>query len=440
MLRFNENNEVISKEMHSAILVAVQTSDDITYSMEELSGLAEAADVEVLGLLIQNLEKPNKATYIGKGKVVELAEMCVNMEADTVIFNNELSGIQLRNLEEQLDVRVIDRTILILDIFASRAVSGEGKLQVELAQLQYRLPRLIGFGKSLSRLGGGIGTRGPGEKKLEIDRRHIAKRMDDIKAEILKLRSSRSTQRAKREKSEIPIVALVGYTNSGKSAMMNKLLEMTNGGEKVVFEEDMLFATLDTSQRRIKLENNLEFILIDTVGFVSKLPHSLVSAFKSTLEEVNYADLLLHIVDASYENYDFHIEVTEQVMKEIGAGDKEKLLVFNKIDLLEDLSGVEQAEPCVIGAPQESINVSAKTGYGIEELLEQIKIKIFGDRVVVTLLIPYDRGDISSYLCEKAEVYSSEYLENGTLMNVCISNGDYGRLKKYEMEAAGGAI
>ena len=433
MLKFNENNEVIDKEIHRAILVGLQISEDITYSMEELSGLAEAAEIEVLGQMIQKLERPNKATYIGKGKVAELAEMCENMEADTVIFNNELSGMQLRNLEEQLNVKVIDRTILILDIFASRAVSGEGKLQVELAQLQYRLPRLTGFGKALSRLGGGIGTRGPGEKKLETDRRHISKRMDDIKAEIVKLRSSRNTQRAKRAKSEIPVAALVGYTNSGKSAMMNKLLEIAGDPEKIVFEENMLFATLDTSQRRIKFDNNNEFILIDTVGFVSKLPHALISAFKATLEEVTYADLLLQIVDASYENHDFQIEVTDQVLKEIGAGDKEKLLVFNKIDLLEAVPVSNgQTAAGFIGAPQENIAVSAKTGEGMEALIEKIKAKIFEGRVNAKFLIPYHKGDISSYLCEHAEVYAMEYNEDGTFLHVCVTNADYSRLKQYE--------
>ena len=215
MLRFTENNEVIRDDAYRAILVGLQTSEDISYSMEELKGLAEAANVEVLGQMIQNLERPNTATLIGKGKVEELAEMVKNMEADTVIFNDELTGMQLRNLEDAVGVRVIDRTILILDIFAARANSREGKLQVELAQLAYRMPRLTGFGKSLSRLGGGIGTRGPGEKKLETDRRHIERRMYDIKAELAQLKNTRSVQRARREKSEIPAVALVGYTNSG---------------------------------------------------------------------------------------------------------------------------------------------------------------------------------------------------------------------------------
>lgn len=333
MLRFNENNEVIREEEYKVILVGLQRDEDISYSMEELAGLAEAAGSEVLGQMVQNLEKPNTATLIGKGKVEELAQMVKAMEADMVIFNDELSGMQLRNLEDAVGVRVIDRTILILDIFAARAVSKEGKLQVELAQLQYRMPRLTGFGKSLSRLGGGIGTRGPGEKKLETDRRHIERRMNDIKAELLQLKNTRTTQRAKREKQQIPVAALVGYTNSGKSAIMNRILAMSDKDEKNVFEENMLFATLDTQQRGIVLESGRKFILIDTVGFVSKLPHSLVEAFKATLEEVTYADLLLHVVDASYENHDFHIEVTDKVMKEIGAGDKEKMMVFNKCDL-----------------------------------------------------------------------------------------------------------
>ena len=275
MLRFTENNEVIRDDAYRAILVGLQTSEDISYSMEELKGLAEAANVEVLGQMIQNLERPNTATLIGKGKVEELAEMAQNMEADTVIFNDELTGMQLRNLEDAVGVRVIDRTILILDIFAARANSREGKLQVELAQLAYRMPRLTGFGKSLSRLGGGIGTRGPGEKKLETDRRHIERRMYDIKAELAQLKNTRSVQRARREKSEIPVVALVGYTNSGKSALMNRILAMTEKEEeKAVFEKNMLFATLDTQQRSVVLDTNHQFILVDTVGFVSKLPRA----------------------------------------------------------------------------------------------------------------------------------------------------------------------
>lgn len=427
MLRFNENNEVIREDEYKAILVGLQRNEDISYSMEELKGLAEAANADVLGQMVQNLERPNTATLIGKGKVEELAEMVKNMEADTVIFNDELTGMQLRNLEDAVGVRVIDRTILILDIFADRATSKEGKLQVELAQLQYRMPRLTGFGKSLSRLGGGIGTRGPGEKKLETDRRHIERRMYDIKAELAQLKNTRGVQRARREKSEIPVVALVGYTNSGKSALMNRILSMTEKEDKTVFEKNMLFATLDTQQRSVVLDSNHQFILVDTVGFVSKLPHSLVEAFKATLEEVVYADLLVHVVDSAFENYDFQIEVTNKVLAEIGAAGKEKIMAYNKIDLI--------GENSVIPFPgTDSIFISAKYGQNIDELLEKIKQSIFKDEVSARLLIPYAKGDVSSYLCEKAKVNVMEYREDGTYFEVELKAADYQRLKEYEVK------
>ena len=424
MVRFNENNEVIKDEEYRAILAGIQLNEDISYSMQELEGLAEADNIEVIGSMIQSLERPNTATLIGKGKVEELAEMCENMEADMVIFNDELSGVQLRNLEEATGVRVIDRTILILDIFADRADSKEGKLQVELAQLQYRMPRLTGFGKSLSRLGGGIGTRGPGEKKLETDRRHIAGRIDDIKAELKRLNKTREVQRSGREKSQIPVVALMGYTNSGKSAIMNRLLAMSEKDDKTVSSRDMLFATLDTQHRRIELEPGSEFILIDTVGFVSKLPHSLVEAFKSTLDEVKYADLLIHIVDSAYENRDFQIEVTDQVIKQIGAGSKEKIMVYNKMDIASE-------KPVDISG-NDAVYVSAKTGENIQELIDIIKEKIFGSRIEAYLLIPYDKGSVTSYLCENAEIISMDYKENGTLIHVRFSKEDYGKYKRYE--------
>ena len=423
MIRFDENNEIIREEEYRAILVGLQTREDITHSMDELEGLAEADGVEVIGRVIQSLERPNTATFIGKGKVEELAEMCANMEADTVIFNDELSGVQLRNLEEAVGVRVIDRTILILDIFADRATSREGKLQVELAQLQYRMPRLTGFGKSLSRLGGGIGTRGPGEKKLETDRRHIAGRIDDIKAELKKMNKNRAVQRAGREKSNIPVVALMGYTNSGKSAVMNKLLEMTEREEKVVMSQDMLFATLDTQHRKISLDPGAEFILIDTVGFVSKLPHSLVEAFKSTLDEVKYADLLVHVVDSAYEERDFQKDVSNNVIEQIGAGGKEKIMAYNKMDIAEerplDVSGCD------------AVYISALTGDNMDVLIDTIKTKIFGNRVHARLLIPYDKGSITSYLLENAEITSTEYTADGTLIEGYFSAEDYGRYEKY---------
>ena len=423
MIRFDENNEIIREEEYRAILVGLQVREDITHSMDELEGLAEADGVEVIGRVTQSLERPNTSTFIGKGKVEELAEMCANMEADTVIFNDELSGVQLRNLEEAVGVRVIDRTILILDIFADRATSREGKLQVELAQLQYRMPRLTGFGKSLSRLGGGIGTRGPGEKKLETDRRHIAGRIDDIKAELKKMNKNRAVQRAGREKSNIPVVALMGYTNSGKSAVMNKLLEMTEREEKVVMSQDMLFATLDTQHRKISLDPGAEFILIDTVGFVSKLPHSLVEAFKSTLDEVKYADLLVHVVDSAYEERDFQIDVTNNVIEQIGAGGKEKIMAYNKMDVAEerplDVSGCD------------AVYISALTGDNMDVLIDTIKAKIFGNRVHARLLIPYDKGSITSYLLENAEITYTEYTADGTLIEGYFSAEDYGRYEKY---------
>ena len=425
MVRFNEQNEVISEESYRAILVGLEIGADISYSMEELDGLAEAAGATVLGRMIQSMEKPNTATMIGKGKVEELAQMAQAMEADLIIFNDELSGMQLRNLEEATGVRVIDRTILILDIFAARATSREGKLQVELAQLKYRLPRLTGFGRSLSRLGGGIGTRGPGEKKLETDRRHIERRMYDIREELRQLKSTRGTQRARRQKSSVPVVALVGYTNAGKSAIMNRILAMTGREEKNVFEEDMLFATLDVQQRGVDLQNGRRFVLIDTVGFVSKLPHSLIEAFKATLEEVVYADLLLHVVDASYENHDFHIAVTERVLKELGAGGKDKIMVFNKCDLPH--------EQIIMEPGTENIELSARTGQGMDQLLEAIEDKLFSGRIKARLLIPFSRGEIASYLCEEADVAVMDYRPEGTYFELSLKEADYQRFREYEI-------
>lgn len=426
MVRFNENNEVLQEDDYRAILVGLQRSEDVTYYMEELQGLAEAAGIEVVGQMIQARSRPENATYIGKGKVEELSEFCTAMEADTVIFNHELSGMQLRNLEDLLNVRVLDRTILILDIFASRAVSREGKLQVELAQLQYRLPRLTGFGKTLSRLGGGIGTRGPGEKKLETDRRHINRRMDEIKREIEEVKKNRRTQRAQRQRSGIPVVAIVGYTNSGKSALMNRFLHDTNKDEKSVTEVDMLFATLDTFQRLINLDTHHSFLLIDTVGFVSHLPHTLVKAFKATLEEVTFADLLLHVVDSSYTENHFHVEVTDQVLKDIGAGEKDRLLVYNKIDLVES----ENRASC---EGQDAVCISAKYGDNMEQLVEMIKERLFSDRRRACLLIPFDRGDVASDLCTRYKPDLTEYRNEGTYMELDLSLTDYQRLEKYRL-------
>ena len=272
----------------NAILVAVNRNNDnfeVENSMNELESLVESANGIVVGKIIQKLDRINTSTYIGKGKVAELAEFVENLDVDAVVFDDELSGIQIRNLEDQVGTKVIDRTILIMDIFAARANSKEGRLQVELAQLQYRLPRLVGFGKSLSRLGAGIGTRWPGEKQIETDRRHIRRRIDDLKKDLADIQKTRTLHRKKRKKSGIPIVALVGYTNVGKSAIMNYMIENFGKEEKKVEEADMLFATLDAKHRLIEIDNNRQFILVDTVGFVSKLSHNLVDAFKGTLQE-----------------------------------------------------------------------------------------------------------------------------------------------------------
>ena len=428
MLKFNDNNEVIKEEEYKAILVGVQLGEDISYSMEELKGLCEAASIEAIGSVIQNMEKPNTATLIGSGKVDEIRELVSNMEADLVVFNDELSGMQLRNLEDAFGVRVIDRVILILDIFAKRATSREGKLQVELAQLKYRIPRLTGFGKSLSRLGGGIGTRGPGEKKLETDRRHIERRIYDIRDELDSIKRNRATQKKLREKNEIPVVALVGYTNSGKSALMNRILSKTEKEEKQVFEENMLFATLDTYQRRVEPDKNHSFILVDTIGFVSRLPHLLIDAFKATLEIVTEADLLVHVVDASYENSDFHVEVTEKVLKEIGAGSKAKIKALNKVDLVGDRNTLE-----VNSTGKDSFLISAKYDTGVDELMSEIMKRIFGEMIETKLLIPYTRGDISSYIQNKGEVKNIEYTGEGTLMECSLKEEVYNRFKEFEV-------
>ena len=430
MLRFTEDNEILREDSYRGIVAGVQWREDIERSMDELEGLCEADGIQVVGRLEQSLERPNSATLIGKGKVEELKDICGSMEVDTVVFNEELSGIQIRNLEEALGVRVIDRTILILDIFADRAVSKEGKLQVELAQLKYRLPRLTGFGRSLSRLGGGIGTRGPGEKKLETDRRHIARRIDDIKEELAKAGKSRQTQKSGRAKSGMPVVALVGYTNSGKSAIMNRLLDMfedeTAAGlteNKKVGSKDMLFATLDTAHRKLSLGKGMDFILIDTVGFVSGLPHDLVDAFKSTLEEVKDADVLIHVVDNSREDKEFQIEVTGNVIRQLGAGGAYTIMAYNKID-------IDPEEPVITGG-DDAVFISAKTGEGMDSLAEAVKKALFSDMVSAALFIPYDKGGIVSYLCENGQIESMDYKEEGTLLKGSFREADYNKYRSY---------
>lgn len=407
--------------MHSGSRNEIAIED----SMDELAELASAAGAEVRGRLIQNRPTIDVATYIGKGKVEEVRFAVETEGADIVIFNDELSGAQIRNLEAALDCKVVDRTALILDIFAQRARSSVARLQVELAQLRYALPRLTGLGISMSRTGGGIGTRGPGEQKLEIDRRRIRDKISDLMNDLEAEKRIRETQRSKRIKSEIPVVALVGYTNAGKSTVMNRLLALgeSRDADKLVFEKDMLFATLDTNHRRISLEDRKDFILIDTVGFVSKLPHALVQAFKATLEEVLEADLLLQVVDVANENYPMQMRVTESVLKELGVKDKKMVYLYNKIDKLQTLDELERRE--------DILQISAKSGLGIDTLMDRLRQELFSAWRSTRLLVPYTRGEISAFLHGQYTVLRSEYQDDGILFEAELDEAAVGRLQEF---------
>lgn len=426
----NDDNQIVEDIEQRAILVGLSLGRDeydIEESMIELKELTLAANAEVAGILIQNKERVDATFFIGKGKVEEVRQACEINEANLVIFNDELSGAQIRNLENALDVKVIDRTALILDIFAVRAKTKIAKLQVELAQLRYRLPRLQGLGVSLSRTGAGIGTRGPGEQKLELDRRRIRDRITEIQRQIKEANQSREVQRNQREKNEVPIVAVVGYTNAGKSTLMNKILEMTNDediSDKQVFVKNMLFATLDTYSRRITLDENRSFILVDTVGFVSKLPHALVEAFKATLEEVNEADLLVHVIDASNEHQGMQFNVTNRVLDEIGAGNKKMIFAQNKIDLLDHE---------IVSLRENTYQTSALSGKGIEELIQRIVKEIFSDIVSATFLVPFDQGRVLSEICDAGKVLSTDYLEKGTQVVVELHEKDYNKYKTFSV-------
>ncbi|MBF4693827.1 GTPase HflX [Fusibacter ferrireducens] len=420
-----EENQILTQR---AVLVGLyqglKDEFDIRESMNELAELTLAAGAEVADIIIQNKASIEAATFIGAGKVEEVKMAIQDTESNIVIFNDELSGAQIRNLENLLETTVIDRTALILDIFAVRAQTKIAKLQVELAQLRYRASRLTGLGASLSRTGGGIGTRGPGEQKLEIDRRRINERIDEIRKQIKESEKNRTVQRKLRKKMEVPVVALVGYTNAGKSSILNYFINHSIEGEpdKQVFEKDMLFATLDTFARRIVLEDKKEFILTDTVGFVSKLPHSIIDAFKATLEEALGADILLHVVDASNDSYKMQMEVTKQVLNELHAGDKEMITVFNKMDLVPDK---------VIGDLEESVHISAKTGENIALLVEKIKTHLFSHMKKVIFVIPYTDGKAASYICETYKVDKIDHLEMGTYIETEVSEADYNKYKHY---------
>lgn len=398
---------------------------DINESMEELKELAKAAGAEVVGDLIQNRPARDAAFYIGKGKVEEIKAYCDSLDATVVVFNDELSGAQIRNIEELVQRKVIDRTTLILDIFAQRALSKEGKLQVELAQLKYRLPRLYGMGGEMSRTGAGIGTRGPGEQKLEVDKRHILNKTADIRRELREVKKNRETQRSQRLKSNIPIVALVGYTNAGKSTLLNKLIKTHKdySEEKEVLSKDMLFATLDVTLRKALLPNKKEFLVVDTVGFVSKLPHDLVEAFKATLEEVHYADLIVHVVDATNDSFEIQENTTKKVLKELDADNKPTIMAYNKIDKLDlDIYPKNQ---------ENVVYISAKQGINMDKLMDMIQDALMENTHKVELLLPYDKGDIFSRLKNKYNIEEFEYVENGIELTVSLDEEDYSIYKDY---------
>lgn len=410
-----------------AVLVGVNRQNDehFDYSMEELANLAEAIEVEVVGTVTQNLERPNPSHYVGGGKIEEIRNFYDGTDANLVIFNDELSPSQIRNLENGLECKVIDRTMLILDIFARRARTREARMQVELAQLQYMLPRLVGLRASLSRQGGGTGggfqNKGAGETKLELDRRVIEDQIAKLNRDLESVKGQRETQRKRRQKSGLPVVSLVGYTNAGKSTLMNALLEKVDAEiDKQVFEKDMLFATLDTSVRQVKLPDNKAFLLTDTVGFVGQLPHHLVKAFRSTLEEARDANLLLQVVDVSHEEHRFMMDVTNETLVDVGVENVPTINVFNKADL------ANVPYPKVKG---NNVWLSAKEGEGLEELVELIKEFIFDQYVTCKVLVPFDRGDVVSYLNDQANVKSVEYEETGTMMTVEMLINDR---KKYE--------
>lgn len=419
-----KEKDIIEDEGEKAILVGSDTKE----SLEELKELTKACDIPVLESVYQSRSKIDPAFYIGKGKVLEIASLRQSKHANLIIFDDELSGSQVRNLEAATGAKVIDRTTLILEIFARRARSKESKIQVELAQLKYRMSRLQGLGTMLSRTGGGIGTRGPGEKKLETDRRHIKETIYDLNDELKKIKKTREVQREKRTKESIPKVSLVGYTNAGKSTLRNKLCDVAAQkevqGKEKVFEADMLFATLDITTRSIILKNKGVVTITDTVGFVRKLPHDLVEAFKSTLEEVIYSDLLCHVVDTSSDSALDQIKAVEEVLEELGAKDKETILVLNKIDKATDEQIEEVKKAC---SEYKTIEISAKEGINLDNLLDLIEEKLPYKMKKCEYLIPYDRSDINSYLHRNGRVLEEDYRDDGTFMIVEVDDEAYNK-------------
>ena len=427
-----------------AILVGLdQGGNDLDFerSMDELKELTKAIDIEVACTVTQSLPNPDRSTCIGSGKVEEIRNSLDVFEADIIIFNDTLSPMQIRNLEKALDTEVIDRTGLILQIFAKRAKTKEARQQVEYAQLQYMLPRLAHMRTSLSRQGGGSGrlsNKGSGEKQLELDRRRIEHRMAELRRDLTAIEKERDTQRGRRLRSGLPRISLVGYTNAGKSTIMNNLLRLYGGegfDEKQVLEKDMLFATLDTSVRKISAPGHRPFLLSDTVGFISELPHALVKAFRSTLEEAKYADLLLQVIDFSDPEYRYHMDVTKETLAEIGAGDIPVIYVFNKSDVVQDEQ--EQSGQLVMPVPRsmdDRIYISAREDESLNTLIELIEKKLSENENDCQMLIPYSEGGILSLLTGKGVVKSSEYLEEGIKIVATLGSDDYNRYNAYIIE------
>lgn len=413
-------------KIERAILAGVHTDnpnkllDTTNESLDELCELAKTAGVEVVGYVIQNRPAPDNATYLGEGKLDELLNAAQELDADVVIFDDELSPVQVRNISDHLDMKVLDRTSLILDIFAMRAITKEGKIQVELAQLKYMLPRLTGMGQALSRLGGGIGTRGPGETKLETDRRHIRRRIEFLTEELKEVQKHRDLLRVRRAKDNQTVVALVGYTNAGKSTLLNLLTDAS------VLAENKLFATLDPTQRSLTLSDNRKILLVDTVGFIRKLPHHLVKAFKSTLEEAALADVLVHVIDISNDEYETHIKVVDNILEELGASGKPTIAALNKIDLAED-----KIIPKTIDACTKTVCISAQNKIGIDELVEIIEAVVPGQKRDVVLNIPYSDAGCVSALHENQLVNSEQYTPDGILINAKIDAQCYDKMRKY---------
>lgn len=403
-----------------AFLVSVDTGEfDAEASMSELYELTESAGAQPVGAMIQKREKPDGATCIGSGRLEELKEVCQSQEIDLIIFDCELSPTQIRNLEFETEVRIIDRTMLILDIFASRARSREGKLQVELAQLKYLLPRLTGKGAAMSRLGGGIGTRGPGESKLETDRRHIRRRLESLREQLAQVEQHRNQLRRRREKEGIITAAIVGYTNAGKSTLMNTL---TDAG---VLAEDKLFATLDPTSRALKLPNGVSVMLIDTVGLVRRLPHHLVEAFHSTLEEAALADMILNVCDASSPEAQVHLEVTRKLLADLGCTGRPVIPVMNKCDLVPSLLDIP-----MIG---NAVRISAKTGEGIGDLLAAVEENLPVSLRRVCLLLPFDQAGLVAQIRKDHVLYQEEYRPDGIFVSALLDPLLYGRVREYEI-------